>query len=226
MPLLAVQNLHKDFSVGAGQVAAVHGVSFELDAGQSMGIIGVSGAGKSTLLHMIGGLETPSSGEVYVRDRALYAAISRDQLEQYRQRDIGFVFQFHYLIAELSALENTMLPLRIQRVPASQARQRALAMLERVGLGPRVDHRPAQMSGGEQQRAALARALVHEPAILLADEPTGNLDSTTGDEIGDLLIGLCREKAMALVVVTHNDALAARMDRVIEMRGGELAQRA
>ena len=226
MPLLAVQNLHKDFSVGTRHVAAVQGVSFELEAGQSIGIMGVSGAGKSTLLHMIGGLETPSSGEAYVRERALYAATSPEQLEQYRQRDIGFVFQFHYLIAELSALENAMLPLRIQRVPVAQARARAQAMLERVGIGHRAEHRPAQMSGGEQQRAALARALVHEPAILLADEPTGNLDASTGEEIGELLISLSREKSMALVVVTHNDVLAARMDRVIEMRGGALAARA
>ncbi len=220
MTLLQVQNITKSFEIDGQRVAAVRGISLEVEPSERIGVVGVSGAGKSTFLRMIGGLETPSSGSVLYNNTLLYDEGDIDAMAEYRLREIGFVFQFHYLIDELSALENVMLPLRIQRMHYGKARQQAADVLASVGLGERLQHRPAQLSGGEQQRAAIARAIVHKPRLLLADEPTGNLDGDTGSAIGKLLQELCTEQGMAMVVVTHNENLASQMQRVVRMQSG------
>jgi len=219
MSLIEAVGAGRDFILGQNIVTAVRKVSLTLEPGHSLGIVGVSGAGKSTLLHMLGGLEKPSRGDIYYQGESLYAA-SAAWLDQYRLKAVGFVFQFHYLIEELDAVENVALPLRIQRVANKSARERAAQLLAEVGLGDRLQHRPAQLSGGEQQRVSLARALVHNPGLLLADEPTGNLDAATGEAVADLLLAACRTRNMGLVVTTHNRQLAARLDAQCEMRDG------
>jgi lipoprotein-releasing system ATP-binding protein len=186
-------------------------------------VIGASGAGKSTLLHLLGALDRPSSGQVIVAGHDL-SGLEDDAVSALRNRTVGFVFQFHHLLREFTALENVMMPLRIAGTDEKQARGRAMELLDRVGLGGRVHHRPAELSGGEQQRTAVARALAADPAVLLADEPSGNLDHFNSERLHDLFARLTRELEIAMVVVTHNRSLAARADRVLQLEDGRLSQ--
>jgi ABC-type lipoprotein export system ATPase subunit len=199
----------------------LRGVDVELFRGDFLGLRGASGAGKSTLLHLLGGLDNPSQGEIWMEGRNL-ATLSRSELAQLRNTNVGFIFQAYYLLPELDALENVCLPARMARKPASQAEKRGRELLERVGLKERVEHKPYELSGGEQQRVAIARALINEPELILADEPTGNLDSHTGQEIIDLLCSLRSEKQTTLVIATHDLKLAARAPRVIELVDGQV----
>jgi lipoprotein-releasing system ATP-binding protein len=186
-------------------------------------IIGASGAGKSTLLHLLGALDRPSTGESVIAGRTL-GGLDDDAVSALRNRTVGFVFQFHHLLREFTALENVMMPLRIAGTDDAQARQRAQALLDRMGLAGRAHHRPAQLSGGEQQRTAVARALAADPSVLLADEPSGNLDHGNSERLHDLFVQLTRELEIAMVVVTHNRSLAARADRVLQLEEGKLAR--
>jgi lipoprotein-releasing system ATP-binding protein len=184
-------------------------------------IVGASGVGKSTLLHLLGGLDRPESGRVIIDGREL-GTMEDDALVAFRNAHVGFVFQFHHLLPEFSALENAEMPMRIARRPATEARTAARSLLKRVGLGERLDHRPAMLSGGEQQRVAVARALVMAPALVLADEPTGDLDETTGDTLHALFRGMHRERGLTSVIATHNLRLAAACDRTLRLEGGRL----
>ena len=185
---------------------------------------GASGAGKSTLLHLLGGLDTPNQGEIWLSGRNL-AKLSSAELAEMRTRQVGFIFQAYYLLPELDALENVCLPARMMRIPAARAEARGRELLERVGLKDRIEHKPYELSGGEQQRVAIARALINEPPLILADEPTGNLDSHTGEEIIDLLVRLRAEKQTTLVMATHDAKVAARAPAVIELVDGQVAQK-
>ncbi len=196
-------------------------VDFEVGRGEFVAIVGASGAGKSTLLHLLGALDLPSSGAIML-DGIDYGRSSREELERLRNRSIGFVFQFHHLLRDFTALENVMMPMRIGGSSESVARARAEDLLAQVGLAPRMRHRPQQLSGGEQQRVAVARALANQPKVVLADEPSGNLDAFQADRLHDLLGTLARDFETALVVVTHNRHLAARADRVLAVEGGRL----
>ena len=202
-------------------IQVLEGVDLAVAPGESIAVIGQSGAGKSTLLHILGGLDVPSAGEVRVGTSEM-ARLSEDALARFRNEKIGCVFQFHHLLREFSALENVAMPLLIAGTPPRQARERAREMLGSVGLGPRVEHTPAQLSGGEQQRVAVARAFVHSPSILFADEPTGNLDAATGHRIVELLTELNRELGTTLVLVTHYMELAGRARRVIRLADGRV----
>ena len=196
-------------------------VDFEVAPGEFVAIVGASGAGKSTLLHLLGALDRPTTGRITL-DGVDYATCDSSALDQIRNRRLGFVFQFHHLLRDFTALENVMLPLRIGGASIDAAEARALALLAQVGLADRVRHRPQQLSGGEQQRVAVARALANHPRVVLADEPSGNLDHLQSDRLHDLLGGLARDFETALVVVTHNRALAARADRVLAVESGRL----
>jgi len=197
-------------------------VDLELHEGDFLALRGASGAGKSTLLYMLGGLDIPSQGQIVLRGRDL-ASLKRPELARLRMEEVGFIFQAYYLLPELDALENVCLPARMARKPAAEAVRRGQELLERVGLKERMEHRPYELSGGEQQRVAIARALINEPDVILADEPTGNLDSHTGEEIVDLLVALRAEKQTTLVIATHDSRLAARAPRVIELVDGRVA---
>ena len=196
-------------------------VNIEVAAGEFVAIVGASGAGKSTLLHLLGALDRPTTGRIAL-DGVDYARCDNTALEQIRNRHLGFVFQFHHLLRDFTALENVMLPMRIGGASVTAADARARELLTQVGLAARVQHRPQQLSGGEQQRVAVARALANQPRVVLADEPSGNLDHLQSDRLHDLLGGLARDFETALVVVTHNRALAARADRVLAVEGGRL----
>jgi lipoprotein-releasing system ATP-binding protein len=202
-------------------VDVLKGVSLDVQAGELVAIVGPSGAGKSTLLHLLGGLERPTSGEIHYGERAL-ETLDDQGLARFRNEQVGFVFQFHHLLPEFTALENVMLPRLIRREPAGTARAHARELLARVGLSARLQHRPGEMSGGEQQRVAIARALVGQPLVLLADEPTGNLDSKTGEEVFELLRELNRERRLTCLIVTHNEAIARRADRILHMLDGRI----
>jgi lipoprotein-releasing system ATP-binding protein len=206
-----------------GLIEVLSGVDVGVSSGEMVAVVGASGAGKSTLLHVLGALDRPTSGEVLVRGESL-AGRNDEALAAMRNRTIGFVFQFHHLLREFSALENVMMPLRIAGIEVPRARARAAELLDRVGLSARASHRPAQLSGGEQQRAAVARALAADPAVLLADEPSGNLDHASSDRLHDLLVQLARDLELGLVVVTHNRSLAARADRVLMLEDGRLSE--
>ena len=216
--LLRARDVGKSF----GDVAAVRGVDLDVDDGEFLAVVGRSGSGKSTLLNLLGGLETPDQGEVFFRGRAL-EGMDEDGFALWRRRHVGLVFQAYHLIPTLSALENVALPLYPETVGSADRRSRAGARLDEVGLAHRVDHRPSQLSGGEQQRVAIARALVNEPDVVLADEPTGNLDTSTGEEILCLFGKLRRESGIALLVVTHDEQVAASADRIVRMVDGQVA---
>ena len=222
--LIQVSNLHKSFqSSDAVRIDILKGIAFELHAGETLAIVGASGIGKSTLLHILGTLDRPDDGRILFREVDVFA-LSGDRLAGFRNRSIGFVFQFHHLLPEFTTLENVMMPALIEGHPRAAARRRARDLLARVGLAQRLSHRVTQLSGGEQQRVALARALVQHPALLLADEPTGNLDKRNGESIHQLLMTLNRELGMTLVVVTHNPELADLMDRRVTIAEGRLVE--
>lgn len=221
-PVLEVRDVAKEYVGGDGtRLRVLDGVSLAVPRGEMVAVVGESGAGKSTLLHVLGALERPSAGDVRLGGQSL-AGQSDTALAEARNRLVGFVFQFHHLLREFTALENVMMPLRIAGEAPRRARERAAALLERVGLAARMQHRPSALSGGEQQRAAVARALAAGPAVLLADEPSGNLDQANAERLHELFSGLAREEQLALVVVTHNPALAARAERVLRLAGGQL----
>lgn len=220
--ILACEAVCKNYYDGQLNVQVLDNLTLQVDKGRSIGIVGASGSGKSTLLHILGGLDKPTSGRVSLMGQDL-SQLSQKQLSGLRNQYLGFVYQFHHLLPEFSALENVMMPLLIGKRPKEQARERALLMLEKVGLKDRVLHRPGELSGGERQRAAIARALVTDPACLLADEPTGNLDRKNALNILDMMMELKQELGTALVVVTHDDEMAARFDRVLNMTDGALS---
>lgn len=219
--LLQVQGLQKAYRLGRTWIEVLRGVNLELKRGEFVAVLGASGAGKSTLLHLLGGLDRPDAGRIVFDGREL-SGLSERELAEFRNRRVGFVFQSFCLLPELDALENTSLPARLARVPARDADARARLLLERVGLKDRIEHKPLELSGGEQQRVAIARALINSPDLVLADEPTGNLDSRTGAGILDLLEELRREEHITLVVATHDAHVAARADRVMELVDGRL----
>jgi lipoprotein-releasing system ATP-binding protein len=219
--LIRARDLQKHFHRAGETLRILKGVSLTVSAGEFVAVVGPSGAGKSTLLHLLGTLDRPTGGELYYGDRALWT-LSDGELAAFRNQTVGFVFQFHHLLPEFTALENAMMPALIARRPQAEAAEAARALLVQVGLGERLQHRPGELSGGEQQRVAVARALVSSPRVLLADEPTGNLDRKTGEEVFALLRLFNRERGVALVLVTHNEALSRQADRVLRLEDGRL----
>ncbi|MEZ9057031.1 lipoprotein-releasing ABC transporter ATP-binding protein LolD [Vibrio pelagius] len=218
---LQCRDIRKTYREGSLDTEVLKGVSFDIEQGELVSIIGTSGSGKSTLLHILGALDDASSGSVHFLDQDL-AALSSNKQAKLRNQHLGFVYQFHHLLADFSALENVAMPLLIGGVKPSQAKKEAAALLDKVGLSHRVDHRPSELSGGERQRVAIARALVNKPSLVLADEPTGNLDHATALSIYDLMRELNREYNTAFLVVTHDGELAAKMDRQLHMQDGLL----
>ncbi len=220
--LLEARSVRKVFAGGDGQpLEVLRAVDLTVRRGEFVAVVGASGAGKSTLLHLLGALDRPSGGDVWL-DGSRYADLDPDALAELRNQKLGFVFQFHHLLREFSALENVMMPLLIGGVPAREARSRAEELLSLVGLAGRMTHRPAELSGGEQQRCAVARALVHDPGLVLADEPSGNLDHANADRLHEVFFRLAREYETAVVVVTHNRQLAGRADRILMLEDGRL----
>jgi len=209
------------FQEDGSELPILEGVDIEVARGEAIAIVGASGTGKSTLLHLLGGLDRPTAGSVRIEDRDL-AALSDRELANLRNQRIGFVFQFHHLLREFTAVENVMMPLLIAGVDSDTARQRAQELLEQVSLGHRLGHKPWQLSGGEQQRVAVARALANRPAVVIADEPSGNLDTHTGEQLHDLFFRLRAEHGVALILATHNRELADRADRILQVKEGQL----
>ncbi|MSU64427.1 MAG: ABC transporter ATP-binding protein [Pedosphaera sp.] len=217
--LISATDLHKRYMLGKRTLEVLRGVSLSVNRGEFLALRGASGAGKSTLLHLLGGLDTPDGGRIHFGNQDL-ARLSPRALAEFRNRKVGFIFQSYHILPELDALENVCLPARMARLDARKTEERGRELLKRVGLSDRMDHKPYELSGGEQQRVAVARALINEPELILADEPTGNLDSHTGREIVDLLLSLRAERQTTLVIATHAAELAARAPRVVELADG------
>jgi lipoprotein-releasing system ATP-binding protein len=220
---ITVHNLTKSYVVGANRLMVLRGLDLEVAQGEMVAVVGASGVGKSTLLHVLGGLDQVDAGTVRIGEVDL-ASLSDAELVAYRNKHVGFVFQFHHLLPEFSALENAEMPMRIARRPPDERFERAAGLLTRVGLAERLDHRPGMLSGGEQQRVAIARALVMQPALLLADEPTGDLDEHTADTLHELLRGMHRERGLTSIIATHNQRLSAACDRVLRLEDGRLRE--
>ena len=221
MAFVDVQGLNKVYQLGAQRIHVLRDLELHVGFGEMVAIVGASGVGKSTLLHLLGGLDRADSGQVIVADTDL-RALDDSSLVRFRNRNVGFVFQFHHLMPEFDATENVEMPMRIARESGSSARRRAVDLLSRVGLGERLKHRPSEMSGGEQQRVAVARALAMKPALLLADEPTGDLDETTADSLHELLKTMHAEQQLTSIIATHNPRLAAACNRVFRLERGQL----
>jgi lipoprotein-releasing system ATP-binding protein len=219
--LLQVRNLYKSYGDDAAKVEVLKGIDLDVEAGDTVALVGPSGAGKSTLLHLMGTIDRPTTGDVLFDGQDIYA-LGDQQLAAFRNRSIGFVFQFHHLLPEFSALENVMMPLLIGGTKKALAEGTARGLLNDVGLAHRITHRPGELSGGEQQRVAIARALVRSPRLLLADEPTGNLDMKTSEEVHSLLYSIQRQTGISLVIVTHNEQLAAGMGRTVRIVDGRI----
>ncbi len=219
--MIAVRSLSKTFTTDRGKVDVLKEVSLDISAGARIAIVGASGAGKTTFMHLLGGLDKPTRGSVIFTGKDIFT-FSTSELDAFRNRSIGFVFQFHQLLPEFTAQENVMMPALIARDSVQQAQNKARDILAAVGLEHRLDHKPGQLSGGEQQRVAIARSLVMSPRLLLADEPTGNLDSVTSDEILALLDRLHEERDLTIVVVTHSEKVATHMDRIVRMVDGRM----
>ena len=220
---VSVRDLTKVFTHSGSKIEVLRGLNFDLQPGEMASVVGASGVGKSTLLHVLGTLDLPTSGTITF-DGVNVTAMNATRLAAFRNNEIGFVFQFHHLLPEFTALENAMMPGLILRLPRGEASERAATMLRRLGLGSRLSHRPGELSGGEQQRVALARALLLRPRLLLADEPTGNLDTKTGREMHELFFELNSELEMTILIVTHNDELAARTPRRLRMADGVIVE--
>ena len=220
--VLSATDIHREFTTANGVLPVLKGISMDLERGEIAAVTGASGVGKSTLLHVLGGLDRPTRGEVRINDELLTGK-SEQAMAQFRTRNVGFVFQFHYLLEDFTALENVMIPMILAGRDLSDARRDAELLLGQVGLTDRTSHRPRELSGGEQQRVAVARALANSPTVVLADEPSGNLDTTTGRKLHDLLFGLSRDKSISFVIATHNQELAAACDRTFHMVDGRVA---
>jgi lipoprotein-releasing system ATP-binding protein len=221
-PLFRALNVTKTYRSGANDLVVLDQLTFDVAQGERLALVGESGAGKSTLLHLLGGLDSPTTGTIYYKSKDI-SGLGDSDLADFRNREVGFVWQIHYLLPEFTALENVMMPLLIRGGSQAEAASASMARLEEVGLGARTGHRAGELSGGEQQRVALARALVANPSVLLADEPTGNLDFRTGEMIFDLLTDLHRSHQLTSIFVTHNLSFAGRCDRVLRLEAGSLA---
>jgi lipoprotein-releasing system ATP-binding protein len=219
--MIIVKDLHKSFPMGEQTLTVLRGIDLTIERGELIAVVGASGAGKSTLLHILGLLDRPSKGTVCFEGQDLFQLSEAAQAE-FRNRRIGFVFQFHHLLPEFTALENACMPALIQRREPEEVRQEAIGLLKDVGLGPRLQHKPGELSGGEQQRVAVARALLQKPDLVLADEPTGNLDTHTGDALFALMRELNKARGTTFVIVTHNDKLSAQADRILHMQDGQI----
>ena len=224
-PLILVKNLFKSFGHGPKRVDVLKDITLSFSTGEAVAIYGLSGVGKTTFMHILGTLDKPTSGRIIYRGQDLFS-MEEKALAAFRNREVGFVFQLYYLLPEFNALENTMMPALIQGMQRRQAAMRAEEILVEIGLKDRITHKPGELSGGEQQRVAVARSLILQPTLLLADEPTGNLDSTTGHAIHDLLMRLNTERGVTLIVVTHSREIASRMGRRIEMMDGKVFEEA